>query len=130
MSNKGFSRIIELLFALIIISSASVIFPLISYRVYIDVEFMYSIAFNALSTVEENGYLSFMVYNGNWGELTNYIKNFIPANFKFRLIVYDESLNVLYSNGVNPSDFVHLISIPYILKFKGVTRIIVLEIWR
>lgn len=130
MSNKGFSKIIELLFALIIISSASVVFPLISYRIYIDVEYMYSIAFNVFSKVEENGYLSFMVYNGNWDELTNYIKNFIPTNVKFRLIVYDDSLNILYSNGVNPSDFAHLVSIPYILKFRGVTRIIVLEIWR
>jgi len=130
MLDKGFSRIVELLFTLIIISLSSTVFSFLSYRFNSDGEYLYNVAFNTLFMIEERGALSLLVYYEDWETLTNYVKSFIPADVKFRIIVYDESFNVLYSYQMDYSMFTRMVSVPFILKFKGVSRIVVLEIWR
>jgi len=130
MFNKGFSRIVELLFTLIIISLSSTVFSFLSYRFNSDGEYLYNVAFNTLFMIEERGALSLLVYYEDWETLTNYVKSFIPADVKFRIIIYDESFNVLYSYQMDYSMFTRMVSVPFILKFKGVSRIVVLEIWR
>ncbi|MCS7097032.1 MAG: hypothetical protein NZ926_00905 [Candidatus Methanomethylicia archaeon] len=130
MSNYGFSRIIELLLAIIIISSSMNILVLLHYSTNGDDANLYDIVFNTLYVLEENGDLSYLVYSGNWPLLVKYIKNVLPNNLNFRVIVYDEQYHMIFSYGVQPNSFIRLVSIPFTLWFRGMVRIIVLQVWK
>jgi len=129
MAYRGFSRIIEVLIAMMIIAYSTITIPIIVYDYTVDNSHIHSIAFNILYTLDSNGDLSVIAYDGNWDLLVNYIKLLIPQGLSFNLLVYDENHNLLFSYISNFKIFNSMVSAPFVLKFKGVTRIIVLQVW-
>jgi hypothetical protein len=130
MADRGFSRIIEVLLAMLIISYSSITIPIITnYNYSMDYFHLQSIAFNALYTLDSSGDLSVIVYNGDWSLLVSYIKPLIPQGLNFNLLVYDENHNLIFSYISNSKSFNFMVNTPFILKFRGVTRIIVLQVW-
>ncbi|MCR6623485.1 MAG: hypothetical protein NDF58_02850 [archaeon YNP-LCB-024-027] len=130
MGDRGFSRIIEVLLAMLIISYSSITIPIITnYNYPMDYSHLQSIAFNVLYTLDSSGDLSVIVYYGGWNLLVSYIKLFIPQGLNFNLLVYDENHNLIFSYISNSKTFNSMVSTPFILKFRGVTRIIVLQVW-
>ncbi|MEM2136392.1 MAG: hypothetical protein QXI93_00340 [Candidatus Methanomethylicia archaeon] len=129
MNNFGISKITELLLAMVIISSTSTLLTSFSYNM-VGGEDLYSITFRLFSTLESHGYLTILVFSNNWDDLVNYIKPLLPSNIYFKISVYDEDLNEIFSYGVTPYNFTQVVSVPFLLSYRGVTRIIVLQIWR
>ncbi|MCC6017487.1 MAG: hypothetical protein LM601_00380 [Candidatus Verstraetearchaeota archaeon] len=130
MADRGFSRIIEVLLAMLIISYFSMTIPIIiNYNYSMDYFHLQSIAFNALYTLDSSGDLSVIVYNGDWSLLVSYIKPLIPQGLNFNLLVYDDNHNLIFSYISNSKSFNFMVNTPFILKFRGVTRIIVLQVW-
>jgi len=130
MADRGFSRIIEVLLAMLIISYSSITIPIITnYNYSMDYFHLQSIAFNALYTLDSSGDLSVIVYNGDWSLLVSYIKPLIPQGLNFNLLVYDDNHNLIFSYISNSKSFNFMVNAPFILKFRGVTRIIVLQVW-
>jgi hypothetical protein len=91
-NNRGQVRVIEAFFASVLLLSTLTMIPIIQTNTSRSNNVLSSTAFNALATLDNNGYLGEIVDQKNWAALQSCIETVLSPALWFNLTVYDESM--------------------------------------
>ena len=105
---RGMVRIIEALFASLLILSTLAFVPSQLGPEPTHYNSLYSEGTQVLISLDSNGRLSNQIEDGNWTSLKNSIQSILPVSLWFNLTVFDENMDIVndvyVSNGSPVSD--------------------------
>ena len=105
---RGMVRIIEALFASLLILSTLAFVPSQLGPEPTHYNSLYSEGTQVLISLDSNGRLSNQIEDGNWTSLKNCIQSILPVSLWFNLTVFDENMDIVndvyVSNGSPVSD--------------------------
>ena len=114
--NRGMVRIIESLFASLLILSTLALVPSQLGMEQTHYNTLYSEATQVLVSLDSNGMLSNQIEDGNWTSLTNSIQSMLPISLWFNLTIFDQNMSILndvfVSNGSPVSE--EIVAVNYI----------------
>jgi hypothetical protein len=94
---KGQIRVIEALFASLLLLSSLALIPAPQKPSHNSLETLSSKAMQVLVTLESDGHLSNLVDERNWTAIRSYVQSFVPVTLWFNLTVFDEEMAPLNS---------------------------------
>ena len=113
---RGQIRIIEALFASLLILSTIALVPSQLGVEQTHYSTLYSEGTQALVSLDNNGMLSNMIEDSNWTSLKNCVQSMLPVSLWFNLTVFDENMtclnDVFVSNGSPVSD--EIVAVNYV----------------
>lgn len=92
---RGMVRIIEALFASLLILSTIALIPSEFAVQPTHYSTLTSEATQVLVSLDKEGVLSKLIEDGNWTSLENCLQSMLPVSFWFNLTVFDENMQVL-----------------------------------
>ncbi len=114
-NNKGIARVIEALFASVLLMSCIALIPAQSLPTNSTVD-LASKAQNLLSSLDGDGHLSQLIETRNWQALKSSIDASLPLTFWFNLTVFNQDMTILndyqISNAGSVSD--NVASVDYV----------------
>ena len=113
---RGQIRIIEALFASLLILSTIALVPSQLGVEQTHYSTLYSEGTQTLVSLDNNGMLSNMIEDSNWASLKNCVQSMLPVSLWFNLTVFDENMtclnDVFVSNGSPVSD--EIVAVNYV----------------
>lgn len=120
----GYTRILEAILALILLSVPFLLFKPISPH---NAEKLREIIMDTLVKADVKGDLTRYVYEEKWNELENLIISLLPSSVKLSITVTDAFNNVLYTVNLGSPNDGNIVVVSYILMFRGAIRIVTVK---
>ncbi|MCS7364597.1 MAG: hypothetical protein NDF54_04080 [archaeon GB-1867-035] len=120
----GYTRILEAILALILLSAPFLLFKPISPH---NAEKLREIIMDTLVKADVKGDLTRYVYDEKWNELENLIISLLPSSIKLSITVTDAFNNVLYTVNLGLPNDGNIVVVSYILMFRGAIRIVTVK---
>jgi len=116
---RGQIRVLEAFFATAIVFSAL----LLTRPVYVafdgqnEENLLYTIGFNVLVQLDQEGDLGRLIAQRNWTELSSRLSVMLPLGVSYNLTVYNESLEILNDSSISSGDLNgrNVVSIQYLV---------------
>ena len=126
LDDRGFSRIFELILALLLVFSSSLFLPSIGV-VGFDRGSLEAMLYDSFVYADRSGIFVRCLWGDDWDLLVSMFSEVFPSDVVFRISVFDGNSSLIFSYDGGLLDSMDVVSVSYLLSFMGGVRVIVVE---